>query len=85
MKEIYFYLSLGYAGLLFFGIAMFRYMIVFDDTLGQAFCFFGVLLIAAFIRFVERRLGVSIKESNVTKVIFITFFVALTLAFLLMK
>ncbi|KGP92394.1 hypothetical protein N780_01865 [Pontibacillus chungwhensis BH030062] len=77
-KSLYFYMSVGYLGLLLVGLAAMRFIAVFHDSTGQAYALFGFLLVVIYIRFVEKKLGISNKEFILGKVILIVVFSILT-------
>ncbi|WP_430787380.1 hypothetical protein VBD025_16300 [Virgibacillus flavescens] len=70
-RNKYFYLVIGYAGLLLVGLGGLRYSIVLDDSFGYAITFMGYLCLAGYIRFADNKIGVTKKE----KIIFRTGFV----------
>ncbi|MFG6116879.1 hypothetical protein ACGTN9_17135 [Halobacillus sp. MO56] len=70
IKNLYFYMTVGYIGLFLIGLATLRFISVFHDPQGQAFAFFGFLLVMAYIRFMEKKLGISKKAFVLSKVIF---------------
>ncbi|QST00980.1 hypothetical protein IMZ31_05255 [Pontibacillus sp. ALD_SL1] len=80
-KSLYFYMTLGYTGLLLIGLATMRLISVIHDSQGQAFGIFGLLLVWAYVRFMEKKLGISNKEFIISKVIFVVIFSILTFWF----
>ncbi|MRG85762.1 hypothetical protein [Salinibacillus xinjiangensis] len=58
-------MMLGHIGLLLFGLAMMRFMEEFDDTLGQGLVLFGILFLGPYLKFLEKRAGVTKMEANI--------------------
>ncbi|WP_138420845.1 hypothetical protein [Aquibacillus sediminis] len=77
-KSLYFYMTIGYIGLLLIGLAAMRYISVFNDTLGLNFVLFGFIFVTEYLRFLGKKLGISKKESNISKAILIVVFSILT-------
>ncbi|WP_345240627.1 hypothetical protein [Pontibacillus salipaludis] len=73
-KSLYFYMMLGYTGLLLIGLATMRQISVIQDFQGQAFGIVGLVLVWAYVRFMEKKLGISNKEFIISKVIFVVVF-----------
>ncbi|GGD14176.1 hypothetical protein [Pontibacillus salipaludis] len=80
-KNLYFYMTLGYTGLLLIGLATMRLLSVIHDFQGQAFGIGGFLLVWAYVRFMEKKLGISNKEFIISKVIFVVVFSIFTFWF----
>lgn len=77
-KSLYFSMTLGYTGLLLIGLATMRSISVNHDSQGQAFGIIGFLLVWVYVRFTEKKLGISDKEFIISKVIFVAVFSILT-------
>ncbi|MGP4109209.1 hypothetical protein [Virgibacillus sp. L01] len=73
-KSLYLYMTVGYIGLLLIGLAAIRYISVFHDPLGQGFTLFGFIFITVYLRFMEKKLGISKKEFIISKAILIVVF-----------
>ncbi|RKL65878.1 hypothetical protein CR203_18690 [Salipaludibacillus neizhouensis] len=80
-KSFYLYMAVGYTGLLLIGLAAIRYISVFHDTLGQSLALFGFIFVTVYIRFAEKKLGISKKESIISNAILIVVLFAFWLYF----
>ncbi|QTM97949.1 hypothetical protein ERJ70_00575 [Sediminibacillus dalangtanensis] len=76
-KNLYFYLGLGYTGLLLTGLGAVRFIAVYLDPIGQSFSLFGFLMLSAYIRYTERKLEVGKKARLLSKTAFILIFLLL--------
>ncbi len=78
-KSLYFYMTVGYIGLLLIGLAAMRYISVLHDTLGQSFALFGFIFVITYLRYTEKKMGVSKREFIISKVIFVVVFLILSI------
>ncbi len=70
-------MTVGYIGLLLIALAAMRYILIIHDTLGQSLVLFGFIFVTVYLRFVEKKLGISKKEFIISKAIFIAVFSSL--------
>ncbi|MCP3027091.1 hypothetical protein [Halobacillus sp. A5] len=63
-KSLYFFMVLGYTGLVLVGLAFMTY----DNNTGRFLALFGYLLINTYIDFTEKKIGVTKKESALFKI-----------------
>lgn len=68
-KKKYFYLIIGYLGLLLTVLAIVRYITIIQDTLGQALAVMGSILLISFLRFAENKIGVTTKEKAIFSIL----------------
>ncbi|WP_077622674.1 hypothetical protein [Sediminibacillus massiliensis] len=73
-KTLYFYMSVGYTGLLFVALAAMRYTSYINDSLGYAMVLFGFLMVISYVRFLEKKLGLTKMEFVVSKAVFVIVF-----------
>jgi hypothetical protein len=80
-KKQYFYMTIGYSGLLLIAIAGLRYFMVFHDSIGQALTFFGYICLVSYFRYVDNKWFATLKEKLIFRGAFIValIFIALFL------
>ncbi|SIT00337.1 hypothetical protein SAMN05421758_1211 [Salimicrobium salexigens] len=77
-KQMYFYLTIGYIGVLFLVLTGFR-LIWLGDSTGHTLALLSLLFIAGFWRYIERELIPKTKERLIIKSIFISLLIILFL------
>ena len=70
-KQMHFYLTIGYIGVLFFVLTGLRLIMIGDST-GQTLALASLLFIGGFWRYIERKLIPKTKERRIIKSIFIS-------------
>ncbi|WP_053217566.1 hypothetical protein [Virgibacillus senegalensis] len=78
-KTLYFYLGLGYTGLLLTGLGALRFISIYHDKTGHAFSLFAFMMLSAYIRYTERKLEVGSKVKFLGKAAFVFLFFLLSL------
>lgn len=69
-KNLYVYIVIGYLAILLLTIAAMKFKFLNDDNTGFLIIVFGYLLMISFIRFMERKIGVSQKGRIISRAIF---------------
>lgn len=77
----YFFMIIGHIGLLFLGLGMMRYFVVFEDSVGQWLILFGILFVSNLIGFLEHKAGVTTKESLISSTLLVIVFILVTVFF----
>lgn len=65
-NSLYFYMTIGHIGLLLIALVVMRFISVFRDTPGQILGLVGFMFIGIYLRFLEKKMGVSKKVSVVS-------------------
>lgn len=64
----YLYLLLGYTGILLILFAVIRYMSIIHDTRGMMLAIFGAVCLGAFLDFVEKEIGITVKRRMISRI-----------------
>ncbi|QUG41242.1 hypothetical protein KD050_18485 [Psychrobacillus sp. INOP01] len=64
IKNHYFYIVIGYLGILLISIAGLRYILIIDDVIGCGLIMFGLIFIVSNLRFTESKL-LTVKERRI--------------------
>lgn len=76
-RKKYLYLLIGYLGFLLMGLGIARYVSVAQDTLGFALTMFGFIFLAILFELIEKKIGVTKKETTIFRIGLIVPFVFL--------
>lgn len=78
----YFYLILGYLGILLILFAIVRYVSTVEDTIGLVLAIFGSICISTFFDFSEKQIGITTKVRIIIRISFIVIFILLLWTFI---
>jgi hypothetical protein len=78
-KKQYFYMTIGYSGLLLIVIAGLRYIMIFHDSIGQALTFFGYLCLVSYFRYLDNKRLATLKEKLIFRGTFIVALIIISL------
>ncbi|UOQ45898.1 hypothetical protein MUN89_08250 [Halobacillus salinarum] len=77
----YLLMAMGHGGLLLLGLALMRFVVIFDDQLGNGLILFGLLFVGSYLGYMEKEAGITRKESAIGTLGLIAAFLILTMYF----